>query len=119
MNRVHRICLVLAASAGLLLATTGISRAGDWPGWRGPTGMGYATDKDLPHTWGGKNQENVIWKVPLFPGQEKAKQDHNQSSPIVAGGRVFVTVAYWPAGVSQKESPEHHVLCSDTAADNL
>src|SRR5262249_46262456 len=37
----------------------------------------------------------------------------NQSSPIVWKDRVFVTVSYWPEGVSEKEYPEHHVLCFD------
>src|SRR5262249_49548904 len=35
--------------------------------------------------------------------------------PIVCKGRVFVTVSYWPAGVTEKEYPEHHVLCFDAA----
>jgi outer membrane protein assembly factor BamB len=93
----------------LLAATAG--QAGDWPGWRGPTGMGVSEEKDLPLTWGGKDGENVLWKMPL-PGQgTKAKPDLNQSSPVVKGGRVFVTVSYWPAGVETKEYPEHHVAC--------
>jgi len=52
-----------------------------------------------------------LWKVPLLPGQDKARLDQNQSSPIVWGDRVFVTLSYWPAGVEQKQYPEHHVLC--------
>jgi outer membrane protein assembly factor BamB len=81
-----------------------------WPGWRGPTGMGLSDETGLPHTWGGKDQENVRWKVPLFPS-DKVRRDQNQSSPIVCGERVIVTVSYWPEGVSEKEYPEHHVLC--------
>jgi outer membrane protein assembly factor BamB len=100
---------VLAAVS--ILAVAGILPAGDWPGWRGPTGMGHTTDKDLPIKWGGKKQENVLWQMPLLPGQEKARLDNNQSSPIVAAGRVFVTASYWPAGVTEKEYPEHHVIC--------
>jgi outer membrane protein assembly factor BamB len=87
------------------------AEAADWPGWRGPSGMGVSEEKDLPLTWGGKDQENVLWKKPL-PGRDaKNKQDQNQSSPIVQGGHVFVTVSFWPAGVEQKEYPEHHVAC--------
>ena len=45
---------------------------------------------------------------------DKVRRDQNQSSPIVCGERVFVTVSYWPGGVEpQKEYPEHHVLCFD------
>jgi outer membrane protein assembly factor BamB len=85
--------------------------AGDWPGWRGPTGMGHTDDKRLPIHWGGKDQKNVLWKAALFPGQKNPQLDHNQSSPIVVGVRAFVTTSYWPAGVSQKQHPEHHVSC--------
>ena len=92
------------------------TRAGDWPGWRGPTGQGISDDKDLPLTWSAKTGENILWKVRL-PGQDgKTKQDQNQSSPIVARGKVFVTASYWRAGVEPaKEYPEHHVVCYDAA----
>src|SRR4051794_35654012 len=85
--------------------------AGDWPGWRGPTGMGQTAEKNLPLTWNGKTGENVRWKVPL-PGQDgPAGQDQNQSSPIVRRGRVFVTASYWPGKTDAKQFPEHHVAC--------
>src|SRR5262245_6731438 len=87
------------------------AHAGDWPSWRGPTGMGHTQEKDLPMTWGGKNQDNVAWKVPLVETADKVKFDQNQSSPVVHGDRVYVTVSYWPAGVKQDEFPEHHVIC--------
>ena len=100
----------LLGCAGLL-ALVATSAAADWPGWRGPTGMGVSDEKDLPLTWGGKDDENVVWKKPL-PGRDaKNRQDNNQSSPVVQSGRVFVTVSYWPAGVDAKEYPEHHVAC--------
>jgi outer membrane protein assembly factor BamB len=90
--------------------------AADWPGWRGPTGMGQAPDTDLPVTWGGKDNANVRWKAPLYPGPDKVRFDQNQSSPIVHSGRVFVTFSYWPAGTDpEKRPPEHHVLCFDAA----
>ncbi len=82
----------------------------NWPGWRGPTGMGQTDEKNLPLIWGGKTQENVVWKSPLFPS-DKVERDHNQSSPAVWGDRVFVTVSYWPEGVTRKDYSEHHLLC--------
>ncbi|HEY7154607.1 MAG TPA: PQQ-binding-like beta-propeller repeat protein [Gemmataceae bacterium] len=97
-----------------LLAVVNACRAADWPGWRGPTGQGVSTEKDLPLHWGGKDHRNVRWQT-LLPGQGgKAKQDQNQSSPIVSRGRVFVTASYWPAGVDRREFPEHHVVCFRT-----
>src|SRR6185437_2471786 len=96
----------------LAITLTALSAmAGDWPAWRGPTGMGQCDDKKLPITWGGKANANVLWKVAL-PGQEKmAAQDQNQSSPIVVGDRVFITASYWPGKKDPKQIPEHHVAC--------
>lgn len=95
----------------LLAAITMKAHSGDWPQWRGPTGQGISDEKDLPLSWGGKDQENVVWKA-LLPGQEgKAAQDQNQSSPIVVRGKVIVTASYWPGGIDKKEYPEHHVAC--------
>jgi outer membrane protein assembly factor BamB len=94
----------------LLTISTGAGAA-DWPGWRGPTGQGICTERDLPREWDGKSGKNVLWKVPLPGADGKGRQDQNQSSPIVKNGLVFLTTSYWPAGISQKEFPEHHVLC--------
>src|SRR5262245_12743306 len=103
----------LLLSALWMLHSLAAARAEDWPGWRGPTGMGLSQAKNLPLTWGGKGQDNILWKAPLIADFDKVRRDQNQSSPIVCKGRVFVTVSYWPAGVSEKEYPEHHVLCFD------
>ncbi len=100
-------CLLL-----LVVATTAHAGA-TWPAWRGPAGNGLSDEKDLPLTWGGKNMENVLWKTPLFPS-DKVKRDQNQSSPIVWGERVFVTLSYWPEGTTDKDFPEHHVVCFST-----
>jgi outer membrane protein assembly factor BamB len=95
----------------VLLAVSTAACASDWPAWRGPTGQGISTEKDLPLRWGGKTNENVLWKMPLPGADGKLRQDQNQSSPIVEKGRVFVTTSHWVAGTDQKEYPEHHVVC--------
>ncbi len=98
----------------MLFSATAIpARAGDWPGWRGPTGMGQSAEKNLPLAWGGKDEANVLWKAALLPS-DKVRRDQNQSSPIVCGEQVFVTVSYWTEGTSEKEAPEHHLLCFRT-----
>ena len=48
----HRAVLVVAAFHSCTAAN--VARAGNWPGWRGPTGMGYTDEKDLPLTWDAK-----------------------------------------------------------------
>lgn len=99
----------------LVFACQNFAHAGDWPCWRGPTGQGTSDEKDLPLTWGGKNNESVLWKVALPGTDGKSKLDHNQSSPIVWRDRVFVIMVYWPADKTQKDMPEHRVACYQTS----
>jgi outer membrane protein assembly factor BamB len=104
--------MILSRALTLLawVASAGGVMAADWPGWRGPTGMGITLDRELPLTWD-KSGANVRWAA-LLPGQSgKTAQDQNQSSPIVCRGRVFVTVSYWPGKQDANDYPEHHVAC--------
>jgi outer membrane protein assembly factor BamB len=96
------------AALALLLAA-GVSQAGNWPGWRGPTGMGYCDEKDLPLTWDGKTGENLLWKAPLG--------GIGNSSPVVWGNRVFVTASRKQTNKEQEAKiiPEHWVTCFRTA----
>src|SRR6185369_9359700 len=65
----------------------------DWPRFRGPNGAGVSETTGLPDRFG--RSENLVWRTPVPPGA---------SSPIVAGGSVFVT-AY--------EDAKRIVLCLD------
>jgi len=60
-----------------------VVQAEDWPTWRGPDGIGLSNEKNIPLHW--STTENVKWKVPL--------QEPENSSPIVAKGKVFITQA--------------------------
>jgi outer membrane protein assembly factor BamB len=64
--------------------------AQDWPAFRGPGGQGHSAERDLPLEW--DETRNVAWKTPL-PGL-------GWSSPVVAGGRVWITTAIEQRGVS-------------------
>jgi outer membrane protein assembly factor BamB len=83
------ILLVLFSCAIGLMA--GDLRGENWPRFRGPTGQGISTEKNLPLEWSvgsGSNSEdgqakNIAWKTPI-PGT-------GWSSPIVWGDNVFVT----------------------------
>jgi outer membrane protein assembly factor BamB len=81
------------------------SRAENWPGWRGPTGVGMADGKDLPLTWDGKTKENLLWKMSLG--------GVGNSSPIVWGERVLVTASKKQTNQEEMEKivPEHYVIC--------
>jgi outer membrane protein assembly factor BamB len=77
--RVKTYRLVVA----LLLASSGIASAENWPQWRGPNLNGTSGEKNLPLKWGA--EENIAWKLamPSFSG----------STPVVWGERVFLNVA--------------------------
>jgi outer membrane protein assembly factor BamB len=65
----------VAASFGAVV------HASDWPQWRGPRASGVSDEKNLPERWSAT--ENIAWKAPLAGA--------GISTPVVAGGRVFVT----------------------------
>ncbi len=85
----------------------------NWPQFRGPTGLGYSTEKNLPLRWGGPKNENVLWKSPLHGA--------GHASPIGWGDAVFVCTVQWPGNGDPQESliPTHHVACYRTADGKL
>lgn len=95
---------LIGICSGLLLVTSSLTAA-DWPQFRGPTGLGYTTDSNLPTEWNGADGTNVVWKSPLV--------GEGHASPIVSGDRLFVCTAHWPESVTDRKQtiPEHHLLC--------
>ncbi len=71
----------LITCALFLAATLTITRADNWPRWRGPDGTGQSREKNLPLKW--SVTDNVKWKT-VLPGP-------GMSSPIVWRDRVFLT----------------------------
>jgi outer membrane protein assembly factor BamB len=94
-----------ASITSLLIAISlgAAARADNWPGFRGPTGLGYAPEKNLPLNWGGKDRQNVLWSANLT--------GEGHASPIVWGDRVFACTVKWPGERDAKVMPEHHVTC--------
>jgi outer membrane protein assembly factor BamB len=72
----------LASLLGLLVSPL-VACAENWPQWRGPTGMGISSEKDLPVQW--SQTKNVLWKVKLTGA--------GVSAPVVWGDRVFLTAS--------------------------
>ncbi|MFN0171232.1 MAG: PQQ-binding-like beta-propeller repeat protein [Bryobacteraceae bacterium] len=66
----------------LLLLASVVLSAADWPRFRGPNGSGVGDATSLPSTFGPST--NVAWKTAVPFGR---------SSPIVAGGSVFLTAS--------------------------
>jgi outer membrane protein assembly factor BamB len=93
--------LLLAVAAG----------GADWPGFRGPGGLGVSEDRGLPTRWGPK--ENILWKKEL-PGP-------GASSPITSGGRVFVTCfsGYGTGPGGDMGKLRRHLLCLDAKTGEL
>ena len=89
------------------------ANAEDWSQFRGSTGLGYSSDEKLPLTWGGADNPNLVWKVPLV--------GEGHASPIVHGDRLFVCTACWPESVVDRKQtiPEHHVLCYSVSDGKL
>lgn len=107
-NRVHR--RLFWGGFGALVISIACwggqaSGAENWPQFRGPAGLGYTKDANLPVEWGGKEGKNVLWKSPLV--------GKGHASPIVWGDRVFVCTARWDESVKDRKKviPEQHVLC--------
>ncbi|HVK19029.1 MAG TPA: PQQ-binding-like beta-propeller repeat protein [Fimbriiglobus sp.] len=90
------------AALSLTLALTSPIVA-DWPQFRGPAGQGLADMKAPPTEWG--PEKNVAWKVEV-PGK-------GWSSPVVAGGRVYLTTAV-PQGDGRSADQSLRALCLDT-----
>ncbi|MCS7047555.1 MAG: PQQ-like beta-propeller repeat protein, partial [Gemmataceae bacterium] len=83
-------------------ATLGRLPAADWPAWRGPTGQGLCTEKNLPLTWSATT--NVKWKIQLA--------HQGNSTPVVWGDRIFLTQA-------NRGGSERSLLCFARADGKL
>jgi outer membrane protein assembly factor BamB len=75
----------------------GISVSAEWLNFRGPGGNGTSILKTLPDTWSGS--QNVAWKTPI-PGK-------GHSSPIIAGGKIFLTSAIEGAPIPGQKAVKH------------
>lgn len=97
---IFAVCCVLVHGFG----SEAKAAPGDWPQFRGPTGMGVSSAKGLPTRW--SDSEGLAWKVAL-PGA-------GASSPIVVGDRIFLT-CYTGCGAANPggslEDLERIVLC--------
>lgn len=94
--------LRLSAPAPAAAWPTAEELAANWPLFRGPTGMGVAAAGNYPTSWNARTGDGIIWKaaVPLT----------GASSPVVWGGRVFVTGA---------TAEKCEVYCYDAGAGRL
>ena len=72
----------------LLLGSTALSSAGNWPQFRGPQAAGVDSSATAAIHWNVESGENILWRTPI-PGLAHA-------SPIVWSNRVYVATAVSP-----------------------
>ncbi|MEL6109214.1 MAG: PQQ-binding-like beta-propeller repeat protein [Planctomycetota bacterium] len=93
-------------SVALLLTSCARSQAEDWLGFRGPNVSGIY-DGNLPTHW--SDTQNLKWALPL--------RGKGVSSPIVVGGRVFVTTfsgfGQDPQSPGDLRDLRRHLVCVD------
>ncbi|MCK5000978.1 MAG: PQQ-binding-like beta-propeller repeat protein [Anaerohalosphaera sp.] len=96
----------------LFICLAQVALAGNWPQFRGPSGLGISQDKGLPVTW--TDTENIAWKTAL-PG-------YGSSSPIALDDKLYVT-CYSGYGMGYKsgrmEDLKLHLVCVDAAKGNI
>jgi outer membrane protein assembly factor BamB len=95
-----RLCGIIALLGGT--ADSLSVRADHWPAWRGSTGQGISSEKQLPTRWSAT--ENIRWK--------KALPEPGNSTPIVWGDRVFLTQP-------MKEAKQRTIMCFNRANGQL
>jgi outer membrane protein assembly factor BamB len=100
---------IILAAAGCLAAGIAGAPAQDWPQFRGPSGDGHATAKNLPLKW--TKEENIAWHVTL-PGK-------GWSSPVLGDQRIFLTAAVLKTGATEgdpRADRSLRALCLDAVS---
>ncbi len=89
-------CRLVGLSCVVVALLASVSRAENWPQWRGPRGDGTSHEQNIPTRW--TAEEGVAWKVAV-PGTGHA-------SPIVWNDRLFVASC-------QEEARQRILVCFD------
>jgi len=88
--------IVVLSVGSLTQRPAGAHDGTSWPSFRGPGASGVVEGAALPEEWDLDADVNVSWRTPI-PGL-------GHSSPVVWGGRVFVTTAVRLGGESELSS---------------
>ncbi len=83
MNPFRRRVILFGLGVLTILTNAVTAVADNWPEWRGPTGLGICSEKNVPTVWG--TNVNVRWKM-LLP-------EPGNSTPIIWRDKLFLTQA--------------------------
>ncbi len=102
----------LSLAAFCLLMTHTLS-AEDWPQFRGPTSCGLSRETNLPTTWGGPENVNVLWTADRI--------GDGVASPIVWKDRLFMLSASRKKDdeAAGRDGVEQYLACYDTQDGKL
>jgi outer membrane protein assembly factor BamB len=108
-RRLITLSLAVPLLASLFTIATQESTQAEWPQFRGPGALGRSDAPGLPLNW--SDTSNIVWKTAL-PGP-------GASSPIVQGGRAYLT-CFTGFATSSREPGEltnlkRHLLCLNLA----
>jgi outer membrane protein assembly factor BamB len=98
-----RNSLLLAVALSLFVLSSQSARAEDWRQFRGLNASGITKDPELPTTWG--VSENIRWKLDI--------EGDAWSSPIVTGGKIFLTNAVTEGPQSIDSTYRWELICID------
>jgi outer membrane protein assembly factor BamB len=106
------LCRILLL-ASVVLVSSPLTRAADWPQFRGPDAAARSSETGLPATWDATT--NIVWKTAL-PG-------FGASTPVTFGDKIFVT-CYTGYGLDRQATGEmdqlqRHLLCLNRADGSL
>jgi len=89
----HMVLFVAVCAAAFSISS---GAAGDWPEFRGPTGQGISTARNVPLYWSATS--NVVWRTTI-PGE-------GWSSPVLVNGKIYLTTA-----VNESTNTSLRALC--------
>ena len=98
-SRVGLLLIISLFATTAIFHTTAGASGTNWPQWRGPSGSGISSEKNLPANW--SPTRNIKWKSPI------AGRGH--SSPIVWGKRVFLTTAIEGPAIPGAKAVKHMI----------
>lgn len=101
--RISLVPVLLGLAGTLAMAASG--PAAGWPEFRGPGGQGTGLATGLPVEW--SPSKNIAWRQPV-PGA-------GWSSPVVSGGRVYLTSAI----AGENEPAGLFLLCHESSTGRL